>query len=504
MKHELTGARPRVKNFGRLLAAALLALGLGIAPVAAATAAVDPGPTVHVGGKLGYGGTGMWPVWYETPATGTPDAWAYCIEHDVSSRSNIDAIVADFTDFLGDNHFVDSAVQGKVLWVLANGYPALSLSALETATGITGLTENDAIEATQFAIWRYTDLSWDADWDWETTNSEAVYRYLINGANNSPVLTRDKVTATISAPSNAQTSGSLIGPFVVSTNQAVVSVSTLGFDLVNAVGDRIDTRAVVNGQEIYLDVRGSTAAGSATVTVSAAAAGPTGQIISVPLAGSTIPTESGHAQTIILVKASTGTAGGSAAVTWTGRNAAQPSIGTTLVDSADGDHVLAWNGGTVVDTVTYQNLIPGTEYTVAGELMNKADGSATGIKGSTTFTATEANGAVEVAFTVPAGFDGQVLVAFEYLFEGEQGSGVLVAEHTDINDAAQTVSVQKAVSKSGAGKPLGPNSEHLATTGGTSPWIGFGMAGLFFVAGAALLVVRHRHGHRQAVFNDES
>lgn len=40
--------------------------------------------------------------------------------------------------------------------------------------------------------------------------------------------------------------------------------------------------------------------------------------------------------------------------------AADPVIGTSLVDSADGDRVLPWNGGTVIDTIAYQNLTPGS------------------------------------------------------------------------------------------------------------------------------------------------
>ena len=72
---------------------------------------------------------------------------------------------------------------------------------------------------------------------------------------------------------------------------------------------------------------------------------------------------------------------------------------------------------------------------------DKADGSAVGIQGSTTFTPTEANGSVDVTFTVPKGFSGEVLVAFEHLFESSDAPGTPVAVHEDINDAAQTVTV---------------------------------------------------------------
>ena len=137
-----------------------------------------------------------------------------------------------------------------------------------------------------------------------------------------------------------------------------------------------------------------------------------------------------------------------------------PVIGTSLVDTADGDRVLAWNGGVVRDTVAYQNLVPGTEYTISGELMNKADGTGTGITSEVTFTPTEANGSIDLLFTVPEGYAGSDLVAFEWLFEGDTAGDRddAVAEHTDINDAAQTVTVEE--------EPEKPAKPALRTSGG--------------------------------------
>ena len=167
--------------------------------------------------------------------------------------------------------------------------------------------------------------------------------------------------------------------------------------------------------------------------------------------------------------------------------ALDPVIGTSLVDSADGDRVLPWNGGTVVDTVAYQNLEVGTEYTLTGELMDKADGSATGITGSVTFTPTAANGSIDVSFVVPEGYAGRTLVAFEQLHEGTDTTGDPVAVHEDIDDPAQTVTVEEAPPA-----PEKPKGEKLPETGGTLPWIGVGAASLLLVAGAALLATRRK------------
>jgi len=144
---------------------------------------------------------------------------AYCIEHDYSSKANKVGYVGDGSSFVGDNNFSNgianvsngmlgasasftaAQVQAKVEWILRHGSPAQSLSALEAAAGVpasTGLTVKDVMEATQYAIWSYTDLSYvDANWPFADYNStpgatqspryeaeKAVFTYLANGAWN--------------------------------------------------------------------------------------------------------------------------------------------------------------------------------------------------------------------------------------------------------------------------------------------------------------------------------
>lgn len=419
------------------------------AGITAATAAeIESGDSVYIGSREGYSGTGIFPIWSSGVQSGDPDFWAYCIEHDVSARTGRVGTVGDFDSFLGANHFTDPAIQGKVLWVLANSYPAVSLEELGALAGAPGISRNDAIEATQYAIWRYTDLNWDAAWAWETPDSEAAYWYLVNGANASPGLTREDlaVTATVSAPGAPQSAGSLVGPFTVGTDQASVSVAAdPAVAITDAAGTAIDPSAVVDGQELYLDLRGTTTAGSATVGVAAVGSGSTGAVISVPNAPGGTATAGDHAQSIMLVAPRGTQTTAEATVAWAALpGAVEPVIGTSLVDAADGDRVLGWNGGAVIDTVAYENLVPGTEYTLRGELMRKSDGSPTGITGSTTFTPTAADGSVDVGFVVPEGFAGETLVAFEELHEGAGAAGEPIAEHKDIDDPAQTVFVEEA------------------------------------------------------------
>ncbi|RIJ76492.1 TQXA domain-containing protein, partial [Nakamurella silvestris] len=336
-RHRVTRPPRGFQSVLAFLGTILVVAAVNTAAAPASSADLNVGDTVHVGSKQGYGGTGLYPLYEAPPATGTPDYWSYCIEHDVSARVNTTGVLGEFNSYLGSNYFTSTAVQGKVLWVLAHSYPALSLADFGTAIGVPNIARNDAIEATQYAIWRYTDLNYDANWNFETPDSGTAYWYLVNGANASTGLTPADlvVTATITPPA-AAAPDSLVGPFIVHTNQPTASVSaTGGFAVTDATGIPIDTSTVVDGQQVYLDLRGTSTAGSATVTVSASGSSATGKVISVPATDGGTPTAGSHAQSIILVTPDTTTTDDDATVTWTA--VAAPQIATTLVDDLDGD-----------------------------------------------------------------------------------------------------------------------------------------------------------------------
>ena len=118
---------------------------------------------------------------------------------------------------------------------------------------------------------------------------------------------------------------------------------------------------------------------------------------------------------------------------------------TTTSDSESGTHEGQARGElTIVDTIEYTGLIPGDEYTVSGKLMDKATGEpalddeGSEITASTTFTAEESCGTVDVTFTFAgASLAGKHLVAFETTeFEGTE-----YMVHADIDDVDQTVAI---------------------------------------------------------------
>ena len=117
-----------------------------------------------------------------------------------------------------------------------------------------------------------------------------------------------------------------------------------------------------------------------------------------------------------------------------------PEVGTTLKDD-QGLKTVDAKPITLVDTVSYKNLKPGTEYTVSGRLMDKETGNelSPAVTATTKFTPTSANGTVDIKFTLDASkLAGKKVVAFEKVSE----SGKVVASHEDINDEGQTVVVK--------------------------------------------------------------
>ena len=120
-----------------------------------------------------------------------------------------------------------------------------------------------------------------------------------------------------------------------------------------------------------------------------------------------------------------------------------PTIKTTA--SIDGKKEITSAGKvTIEDVVSYTNLIPGTEYTIRGTLMNKATGEVFTVNGETItaevkFTPESRNGEVKVTFT----FDAHDLttstkvVVFESLYRDD----VEITTHKDIEDKDQTVTI---------------------------------------------------------------
>ena len=129
-----------------------------------------------------------------------------------------------------------------------------------------------------------------------------------------------------------------------------------------------------------------------------------------------------------------------------------PEIKTTAKDGKDGDQeVLAEKETSIIDTVSYKDLVTGLTYRVVGTLIDKETGKEVLIDGKpvtseATFKPENSEGAVEVTFTFDAtALSGHDVVVFEKLYvstgDKDNKKEVELTNHEDINDNDQTVKI---------------------------------------------------------------
>lgn len=143
---------------------------------------------------------------------------------------------------------------------------------------------------------------------------------------------------------------------------------------------------------------------------------------------------------------------------------APSTIGTTATDKSDGDHeLMAGKDAVITDEVKYEGLIPGKEYTLHATLMDKKTGEPLkvadkGVTAELKFTPNSENGTVSIDLGEfdATSLDGHTLVVFEELTKqsdiDSKTTDVTVAEHKDINDEGQSVTVTSTPAGSTYGK----------------------------------------------------
>lgn len=143
---------------------------------------------------------------------------------------------------------------------------------------------------------------------------------------------------------------------------------------------------------------------------------------------------------------------------------APSTIGTTATDKSDGDHeLMAGKDAVITDEVKYEGLIPGKEYTLHATLMDKKTGEPLkvadkGVTAELKFTPNSESGTVSINLGEfdATSLDGHTLVVFEELTKqsdiDDKTTDVTVAEHKDINDEGQSVTVTSTPAGSTYGK----------------------------------------------------
>lgn len=115
----------------------------------------------------------------------------------------------------------------------------------------------------------------------------------------------------------------------------------------------------------------------------------------------------------------------------------EPSLKTEARDSdTQGHYAYTSNMTKIIDTVTYNNVIPGVSHQLVISAIDKDSGTVIVEKQPIEYTPTTSSGSVDVDISFDSKeMTGKSIVIYEELRCG----GVVVAEHKDINDASQTV-----------------------------------------------------------------
>ena len=129
------------------------------------------------------------------------------------------------------------------------------------------------------------------------------------------------------------------------------------------------------------------------------------------------------------------------------------TIHTTATDKVTGEKsIVAGKNVTIVDTVTLDGLTKGTKYQLKGWQMVKSENAQLLIDGQPvesnyTFTAKDSSMEVQIAFTFNASeLAGKDLVTFEELYDlSNPDEPTKVAEHKDIEDEGQTVTITERI-----------------------------------------------------------
>lgn len=180
-------------------------------------------------------------------------------------------------------------------------------------------------------------------------------------------------------------------------------------------------------------------------------------------------------------------------------------LSSNAIDKTDGDKIFDANADsvTITDTVSYANLVPGEQYELKGVLMDKETGSVLSADGTpiyavVPFVPQEVSGSTDVEYSFDASAQSsQVLVAFETL----EHEGNVVAQHTDLEDVAQTVTSSEVDPDAALNTPAG--SSGLGGKGATvitgDFWTRVLLMGLGMLAGTCICIAYALHRRRKTL-----
>ena len=181
------------------------------------------------------------------------------------------------------------------------------------------------------------------------------------------------------------------------------------------------------------------------------------------------------------------------------------TIHTSAADKATGEKALeAGENVTIVDTVTLEGLEVDTRYTLKGWQMLKEENTELLIGGKRvendyTFTATDSKMEIQIEFTFNASdLSGKSLVTFEELYDATNpDKPKKIAEHKDIEDTEQTVTIKEKSATPTTEQPTPTETPSTSTRTSDAPKTSDNtnvavLLGIFGVALAALVFMAYK------------
>ncbi|MGA4540351.1 Cys-Gln thioester bond-forming surface protein [Uniformispora flossi] len=281
----------------------------------------------------------------------SPELLVYCIDLETQLQRNADYREGTWAE----SWLKDTAKVAKINWVLNHSYPKVNdLGALAKSAGFKpskGLSAEEAVEATQAAIWHYANGADLSDW-WNDDDVVKLYDYLTGKANsgdaNEPGASLSLTPGTVSGK-DGDTPG--VGPVTVKTTGTEPVAVKLdgkpadGVQLVDKSGNPVNSAA--DGTELYVKVPKSQKPGEAKISATTKAGVNIGRVF--------LGDSRKQTQTLIAAGSQPFSTSASATVKWTHQAVPVPSaafkedcveggVAVTLKNTGDGPADFTVNG----------------------------------------------------------------------------------------------------------------------------------------------------------------
>lgn len=253
----------------------------------------------------------------------------YCVEINTSIDRRHEMVEQPWDKFPNaDSPFHKN--RDKINWVLHNGFPAASTDAITEAVGKLaapvkfhhGLSQQEAVTATQAAVWHFSDgtkLRKDNPIPGQSEDTQAdvvaLYNYLTGEANKG--IGNQPTPALEITPAEAKgKAGTLIGPFTVSTTGQITELTADlpdGVTITDKDSKELKAEDIKNGTELFLNVPKDAEDGSASFSLKGTAPLATGRLF----VGKNYQAPDHTTQSLIVAQADKGKLSASAKGSWT-------------------------------------------------------------------------------------------------------------------------------------------------------------------------------------------